>query len=78
MIHVGAFEAKTHLPKLLERVAQGEHIIISKHGVPVAELVPVRRVSLNDRYQAIEKLKAFRVGKRAGEPIRHMIEEGRC
>ncbi|MFP4085845.1 MAG: type II toxin-antitoxin system Phd/YefM family antitoxin, partial [Desulfobacteraceae bacterium] len=35
---VGAYEAKTHLPKLLERVMKGERITITKHGVPVAVL----------------------------------------
>ena len=35
---VGAYEAKTHLPKLLERVLKGERITITKHGVPVAVL----------------------------------------
>ena len=37
---VGAYEAKTHLTKLLERVAKGERITITKHGVPVATLQP--------------------------------------
>ena len=37
---VGAYEAKTHLPKLLERVMKGERITITKHGVPVAVLGP--------------------------------------
>jgi prevent-host-death family protein len=34
-------EAKTHLSRLLERVAQGEEVIIAKSGRPVAKLVPV-------------------------------------
>lgn len=38
-------EAKTHLSQLLERVSQGEDIIIAKAGVPVARLVPVVAVS---------------------------------
>ena len=38
---VGSFEAKTHPPQLLERVAQGEEFTITKHGKPVARLVPV-------------------------------------
>ena len=38
MTTVGAYEAKTHLPKLLNRVAKGEKIVITKHGVPVAVL----------------------------------------
>jgi len=77
MTQVSAYEAKTHLSQLLDRVASGEHIVITRHGVPVAELTPVRSVSLHDRLQAIEKLKSFRVGKLAGESMRAMIEEGR-
>jgi prevent-host-death family protein len=34
-------DAKTHLSRLLERVAQGEEIIIAKSGRPVAKLVRV-------------------------------------
>ena len=36
-MEVGAYEAKTHLPSLLERVQHGERVTITKHGVPVAE-----------------------------------------
>jgi prevent-host-death family protein len=43
MQSVGAFEAKTHLPRLLQAVAAGESVIITKHGVPVAKLVPADR-----------------------------------
>ena len=39
MITVGAFEAKTHLASLLDRVAAGEEVIITRHGRPVARLV---------------------------------------
>ncbi|MGB4325619.1 MAG: type II toxin-antitoxin system prevent-host-death family antitoxin [Candidatus Nanopelagicales bacterium] len=37
---VGAFEAKTHLSELLQRVEHGEHITITKHGRVVARLIP--------------------------------------
>ena len=40
MKSVGAFEAKTHLSELLERVSRGEKITITRHGVPVAEVIP--------------------------------------
>ena len=40
MAEIGAYEAKTHLPRLLERVQQGERFVITKHGHPIAELVP--------------------------------------
>ena len=43
MESIGSFEAKTHLPQLLERVAQGEEFTITKHGKPVrARCVPAR------------------------------------
>jgi prevent-host-death family protein len=37
---VGAFEAKNSLGSLLDRVEQGEEIVITRHGKPVARLVP--------------------------------------
>jgi prevent-host-death family protein len=37
---IGAFEAKTHLSRLLDEVAGGETIYITKHGKRVAELRP--------------------------------------
>lgn len=43
-VNVNIHEAKTHLSRLLERVAAGERVIISKAGQPVAELVPHQRV----------------------------------
>ncbi len=38
---VNIHEAKTHLSKLLERVGQGEEVVIANAGRPVARLVPV-------------------------------------
>ena len=42
MTEFGSFEAKTHLPQLLDRVAKGEKIVITRCGKPVAMLVPLR------------------------------------
>lgn len=39
---VNVHEAKTHLSRLLERVAAGERIVISRAGTPIADLVPHR------------------------------------
>ena len=50
MDQIGAYEAKTHLPRLLDRVAQGESLTITRHGKPVARLVPVA----DDRKRAKE------------------------
>ena len=40
---VSLYEAKTHLSSLVDRVAEGEEIIITKHGVPYAQLAPITR-----------------------------------
>ena len=80
MESVGSFEAKTHLSQLLERVAQGEEFTITKHGKPVARLVPaVAAKPRADVRQVIEELKAFGKGDTLGEgvTIRDLIEEGR-
>jgi prevent-host-death family protein len=59
-ITVGAFEAKTHLSTLLDRVSEGEEVIITKHGKPVARLVSAARVDRARVNDAFEKLKLFR------------------
>lgn len=76
---VGSFEAKTHLPQLLERAAKGEEFTITKHGKPVARLMPPRPVKpALDARAAVEAMKAFRKGRSlGGMSIREMIEEGR-
>jgi prevent-host-death family protein len=76
---VGAYEAKTHLSQLLDEVARGETITITRHGVPVAELMPPRKIQQRDVSAAIEDLRKLRekIGSLEGLSIREMIEEGR-
>jgi prevent-host-death family protein len=77
-MEVGSYEAKTHLPRLLDRVAKGERITITKHGVPIAELVPVSKNRATDGAQAVEAMRQFRRGRKlGGESLREMIKEGR-
>jgi prevent-host-death family protein len=66
MITVGAFEAKTHLSTLLDRVAAGEEVIITKHGKPVARLVSAQQTDRARVQAAFEKLKALRKGTSLG------------
>jgi prevent-host-death family protein len=66
MIVMGAFEAKTHLSALLDRVAAGEEVIITKHGKPVARLVGAREADRARINEAFEKLKALRRGTTLG------------
>ena len=77
---VGSFDAKTHLPQLLERVARGEEFTITRHGKPIARLVPATPARPKpDVRQVIAEMKAFRKGNTLGEgiTIRDLIEEGR-
>jgi prevent-host-death family protein len=74
---IGAYEAKTHLPALLERVQRGERITITKHGKPIARLVPIRRSGPDRRSEAIDKLKEFAKGRTLGVAIKQLINEGR-
>lgn len=78
---VGAYEAKTHLPQLLDRVEHGEIIVITRHGKPVAKLVPASTEKVRpDLQQAIKEMLEFRDkhGPRLqGLSVRELIEEGR-
>jgi prevent-host-death family protein len=56
---IGVFEAKTHFSALLDKVEKGEHVIITKHGHPVAKLVPTSGSDREQSKQAIERIKAF-------------------
>ena len=75
---IGAYEAKTHLPKLLERVIKGERITITKHGVPVAVLQPPPAQRKTEPKKVIAELRKFRENQMLkGLSLRDMIEEGR-
>jgi prevent-host-death family protein len=74
----GTYEAKTHLPKLLARVAKGEQITITRHGVPIARIVPIRSRGRATVATAIAELRAFRKAHTLGRvSLRRLIEEGR-
>jgi prevent-host-death family protein len=78
MDKVGAYEAKTNLSKLLDRVAAGERITITRHGVPVAVLQPPASKLCANTSDIVAQLKAFRKNKRLGGlSIKEMIAEGR-
>lgn len=60
MIKIGAFEAKTHLSSLLDRVEDGEEVVITRHGKPVAKLISARGAERDQVDDAIKKLKQLR------------------
>jgi prevent-host-death family protein len=76
---IGAYEAKTHLSALLEKVEAGEEITITKHGSPIAKLVPVKKkTTVEERAAAIERI--HRLGASlslGGVTIKSLIAEGR-
>ena len=79
MEKIAAFDAKTHLSALLDRVAKGEKITITRHGVPAAMLVPVgdEGATVNHR-EIVEGFRALRQRVTRGKmSVREMVNEGR-
>jgi len=76
---VGAYEAKTRFGELLREVENGETIIVTRHGFPVARLSPMDKEA-DDAAAAIEELHRYRREHRptlGGMSIRDLVEEGR-
>lgn len=81
-IVVGAFEAKTKLAELLDKVEAGESVTITRRGREVARLVGVRSADEQARLQAlIDEIKRTRVGRdrgaKPGSTIPELIKAGR-
>jgi prevent-host-death family protein len=85
MSTVTALEAKTRFGELLDRVARGEEIVITRHDKPVARIVPEGSRSLERVRRAVEDLRALReeIARRKGfkpltdKEIKDSINEGR-
>lgn len=60
MANYGVAEAKNKFTHLLDRVEEGEHVVITRHGKPVAELRPVQTMSWEER-----KVKLLEISARA-------------
>jgi prevent-host-death family protein len=75
---VGAFEAKNRLGQLLDLVARGEEVVITRHGKEVARLVPPREN--HDRAAAraaAQRIRDLSKGVTLGDvSIRQLIDEG--
>ncbi|MDB6080865.1 MAG: prevent-host-death family protein [Chlamydiia bacterium] len=59
---VGSFEAKTHLPKLLEAVLQGDRITITRRGERIAQLIPMPEAGKKEVQSVIADLRSWRQG----------------
>ena len=78
MTTVGAFDAKTHLNALLERVSKGETIQITRRGVAVAKLVPPDSHTAQDPRVLVREIRVLRKGITLGKiSIKELINEGR-
>ena len=76
---VQASAAKTHLPRLLDEVERGETIIITRHGRPIARIVPETSQRQREIDQAIADIEELRkrTGKVSIEEILALRDEGR-
>lgn len=78
MASMGIYEAKTHFAAVVERVRTGEEITITKHGSPVAKVVPFEKGPERSAKEIIAEMREIRKHCRLdGLTIREMIEEGR-
>ena len=80
MRSVGSFEAKTKLAELLASVAEGEEVLITRRGEPIAMLVPVPKKAKPDLKHLIAEM--FEARDRSGPRlgglrVRDLLEEGR-
>lgn len=78
VLSVDALVAKTRLFALLERVAQGEEVLIIRHGKPVARLVPAGAAATIDHATRVVRLEAARQKvELVGWDWRELRDEGR-
>ncbi len=75
---IGAFEAKTRLSELLNQVARGREIIITRRGKPVARLSPLKARRRLSASKAVAEIKKLRKGSRLrGLSWKALRDEGR-
>lgn len=70
MLSVGITEAKARLSQLVERIAQGEEVLVTRHGKPVARLVaPEVSSDASALTEWAAELRAFRRGRDRGAKL---------
>ncbi len=78
-MNVAVYEAKSKLSELLDKVCAGKEGVITRHGEPIARLVPVNAPAAPDRARSVRKVRALskRLNIRTGISLRKLIEDGR-
>lgn len=79
MRDIQASDAKTHLPQILDEVERGEIVRITRHGRPIARIVPETDRRQAEIESALSNIKALgrRMGKITLDEIRGFRDEGR-
>ncbi|HEY7791038.1 MAG TPA: type II toxin-antitoxin system prevent-host-death family antitoxin [Vicinamibacterales bacterium] len=86
MAAISAFEAKTRFGELLDRVARGEEVVITRHDKPVARIIPEGAPRLAEVRRSVQGLRDLqqRIAKRtrgtaslSDRDVRSAIDEGR-
>jgi antitoxin (DNA-binding transcriptional repressor) of toxin-antitoxin stability system len=81
MTTMGFYEARTHLSEVLDRVAKGKKVLITRRGRPAALIGPPPKQGRRDVRQVVQEMLAFRdrEGPTLGDQvtIRELIDEGR-
>lgn len=79
MTSISSYGARKHFSALLDQVAEGRTILITRRGRPAALLSPPPVNYHKDVQQAIEEIRALRRGNKLGKgiSIRDLIEDGR-
>jgi len=77
-ITIGAYDAKAHFSDLLDRASRGETITVSRHGQPVAQLVPMGTFKNETARRSVDEIRKMRSAIRLdGLSIRDLMYEGR-
>ena len=78
-MNVAVCEAKSKLSELLDKVCAGKEVVITRHGEPIARLVPVNAPAAPDRARAVREVRALskRLNIRTGISLRKLVDEGR-
>jgi prevent-host-death family protein len=75
---IGSNELKTHLARILDETRSGEEFTVTKNGVPVARLLPVKKRNTAAFGRVVARVRKQRAGKRLkGLSVRDLIQEGR-
>ena len=74
---VSAYDAKTNLSRLLEGAARGQRFVITRHGKPIAQLIPFDEAEESAVRAALDKVHALRAQlEREGVTLTSVLEEG--